>query len=167
MSTLGLVIMLQVQQQLVRSEVKQKLKLDVDEEELFTFIIPNDLQQAKSSGFIWVRPKKEFRYKGGMYDVIRKKQHAETTEYMCISDTKEAEIFTQLDDLVAQGVSTNPKQKQQRTCCYQVLKSLYFQIIEGVNFKSVDVVQIHLSKYLPLNSNPHLRLLLAPPKSIA
>jgi len=167
MSTLGLVIMLQVQQQLVRSEVKQKLKLDVDEEELFTFIIPNNLQQAKLSGFIWVRPNKEFRYNGGMYDVIRKKQHAKTTEYTCISDTKEAEIFTQLDKLVNQGVSSNPEQKQQRGYCFQMLKTLFYQPINSHSIKSVLINVTQDTAYKNPVSNPHIRLFVAPPESLA
>jgi hypothetical protein len=166
-STLGLVLMLQIQQELVRREVKQQLKLGVNEEELFTFIIPNNLQEASASGFKWVRPNKEFRYKGGMYDVIRKKKHAKTTEYTCISDTKEAEIFTQLEQLVNQGVSNNPEQQQQRGYCFQMLKTLFYQPINqfGISKALTDIT--HDTAYKYSVSNPHIRLFVAPPELLA
>lgn len=167
MSTFGLVIMLQLQQQLVRREVKQQLKLAVNEAELFTFIIPKDNYQANASGFFWVRPNKEFRYNGGMYDVIRKKQKANVTEFTCISDKKEAEIFTQLDKLVSLGVSTNPKQKQGRTFCYQLLKSLYYQAIEQPFDVNVFAQPRHAFRYVQMNSTPYILLLFAPPELLA
>lgn len=166
-STLGLVLMLQIQQQLVRREVKQQLKLGVNDDELYTFIIPNNLQEASSSGFNWVRPNKEFRYKGGMYDVIRKKQDVKTTEYTCISDTKEAEIFTQLEQLVNQGVSNNPEQQQQRGYCFQMLKTLFYQPINQFGISKALIEITHDTAYKSSVSNPHIRLFVAPPELLA
>ena len=99
----GLFLVFRFQQHLVRKEIKRKIKAGVPDQELFFFRINQQNQQA----FEWIHAR-EFRYKGRLYDVVRKKtldQH--TIEYACINDIQESRLFAQLDEEVSRNLSNN------------------------------------------------------------
>lgn len=164
MSTFGLLMVYQIQQIHVRKEVKQALKLGVDENELFTFHIPHDARMAKEQGFTWMRPQKEFKYGNGMYDVIRKTRGDSTTTFVCISDEKEAAIFTQLERLVAIGITNNPTQQQQRGVYFQFMKNLMFNDTNAIMLQIPTCMLQQMKKYLPLVSSQHLAVVDFPPE---
>jgi len=79
----------------VRREIKHKIKNSVPIDEQVVFA-EQDLADAE-----WLKPNKEFRLKdGSMFDVIRK----EGSQYFCIHDTQEEELFKYLDELVSEQI---------------------------------------------------------------
>ena len=90
----GLYLVFRFQQHQIRKEVKHKIKLGVPQNELYLIRISPDNQHLIQ----WIHSK-EFRYKGVMYDVVRKKTiDAKTIEFACINDEQEAKLFAHLDE---------------------------------------------------------------------
>lgn len=82
----------------VRLEVKAFLKRGVPESELIVLSIP---QPEEHNRAVFQRIHEgEFRYKGSLYDIVRKDIRGSTTVYYCINDTAEEQLFANLDERV-------------------------------------------------------------------
>lgn len=82
-------------QWLVRREIKRRIKESVPADELHQFqFLKSDVPHLD-----WVKPKKEFRLDGHMYDVVTKVEKGDSTYFSCINDVKETQLFAHLDEL--------------------------------------------------------------------
>jgi hypothetical protein len=118
----GLYLVFRFQQHIVRKETKLKIKLGVPKEELFFIRI----DQSNLHLVEWIH-KKEFRFKGVMYDVIRKKiLDDHSIEYCCINDKQETKLFAHLDE----EVNRNLAQRQHSSIPgKQLIKLLSFSFL--------------------------------------
>jgi hypothetical protein len=55
--------------------------------------------EADHSNLTWIH-EKEFRYRGEMYDILKREYHDGKLVYVCIHDVKESGLFRNLDELV-------------------------------------------------------------------
>jgi hypothetical protein len=117
----GLYLVFRFQQQLVRKEIKRKIKAGVPDQELFFIRINQQNQQELE----WIHAR-EFRYKGRMYDVIRKKVlDPNTIEYACINDIQESRLFAHLDQEVSRNLSNNATPSPQAKVLLKMLSIPY------------------------------------------
>ncbi len=92
----GYYVVFKTLQYQVRSGVKTRIKESVPREELVLIA----LKQGREDGLQWL-DRKEFRYRGGMYDVVRSYSRNDTTFYSCVNDKQEEVLFAHLDLHVA------------------------------------------------------------------
>ncbi len=59
----------------------------------YTIMKIDDVEHDKE--FTWIH-KKEFRYKGSMYDIVRTIKKGNTTIFICLHDTRESKLFAGL-----------------------------------------------------------------------
>lgn len=83
-------------QSVIRKEIKKEIKNGVAESDLTTFTV----SQLLNGKLEWIKPGKEFRLKGNMYDIVRSETENGNYVYKCINDTQETELFAELDSLV-------------------------------------------------------------------
>lgn len=114
--------------QMVQESIKEK-KIDREELSVLVFGL-SDLVENKYS-FTWIKPDKEFRYNGKMYDVENKEVKGDSIYYSCYYDHKEnilEEIFTlQFND--------HKKDKTHSSLQRIVLMGLFSEEINNINTK--------------------------------
>ncbi|MHC1774831.1 MAG: hypothetical protein AB9834_05385 [Lentimicrobium sp.] len=104
-NTVGYFIVFKLRQIQIKSEVKRLIKNSVPEEQLVVFSLTPETMHE----FSWIHSK-EFRYRGEMYDVVRKVAvSADKTELYCIHDVKESGLFSHLDRLVKDAMNHDRK----------------------------------------------------------
>ncbi len=80
--------------ELHKYQIKKEMKAIIQSNPAnFTILKIDDVENDKE--FRWVH-KKEFRYKGSMYDIVRMKKNGNTTVFICIHDTRESKLFAGL-----------------------------------------------------------------------
>lgn len=78
-----------VQQKKIKEDVEQQIRKGLSSEDLSVVIVPlNGQNQLK-----WIKPAKEFRLNGEMYDVVRSKTNGQNKYYYCIIDNKEKKLI--------------------------------------------------------------------------
>jgi len=85
------------QQNIIRKEVKAMIKNGVPEEQRLRFIA-EDLE-ADNENLTWMHDK-EFRYRGEMYDILKREYVNGKLTYVCIHDVKESGLFCKLDEML-------------------------------------------------------------------
>lgn len=78
-----------------------RIKNAVPKDELIRF----HFTQKEADRLVWLK-KNEFRYKGGMYDVVRTNTlENSVVEYWCVSDHQETLLFARLDYFVRRDLN--------------------------------------------------------------
>jgi hypothetical protein len=90
-------------QTMIRKEIKKQIKNGVKESELFVF----SYTEIQNGNVEWVKPGKEFRKNGSMYDIVRLDFKNGEWFYQCIDDAQEAKLFVELDQLVNKRMRGN------------------------------------------------------------
>jgi hypothetical protein len=72
-----------------QQEISQEIKKGLKGVELSLIEVSNNEQ----SNISWIKPNKEFRYKGDMYDIVNVKIQNKYTLYYCIKDIKEKQLI--------------------------------------------------------------------------
>ncbi len=154
--SLGVSLISTYQIKQVRSEMKTKLKKGAPKE----LIQQISLSKKELAELIWIRPTKEFRLNGKLYDVIEQvKNKKRGVIITCISDTNEDILFVHLDDVV------NKEAKKQGITVK--LSQLIFPI-QAIDETSVIVAELHenhtaIFNYLPPSCDRVIFSLLKPP----
>lgn len=95
----GYLAVFAVMQYRVRCEVKRMLKGTVPQGELLTLTFHTESLEQGLYALQWIEPH-EFRYNGGMYDILRSHVDGDSTSYVCINDVQEEKLFAHLDSHV-------------------------------------------------------------------
>lgn len=134
----GHLLVFKVQQSQVRREIKQQIKAGVAEKDLVLLKIPKAFEENSNSVFQRIHSK-EFRYKGNMYDIIRQRDHGDTTWYYCIADVKESGLFASLESRIRFEMTHNAERKEQSEQVLRLLTGFYcndFDNTDAVYFKN-------------------------------
>lgn len=83
-------------QSVIRKEIKKEIKNGVAENDLTTLTV----SQLLNGKLEWIKPGKEFRLNGTMYDIVRAEIENGNYVYKCINDTQETELFAELDSMI-------------------------------------------------------------------
>jgi hypothetical protein len=125
LQTAGPLFLLQLQQQRIRREMKRILRSDIPDAELHRFVV--DADGNFSGGVLEWEDAHEFRYRGVMYDVARSYAVGAHTVYLCVRDDAETAVFAQLDRLVREESSDNPRHRKQSEKLLQHILTLFWQ----------------------------------------
>ncbi|MBL7891084.1 MAG: hypothetical protein JNL63_00530 [Bacteroidia bacterium] len=146
----------------IRQEVKAGLEKDIPESKLhFVSISDENPNEIK-----WVRPGKEFRYKGNMYDIVTIKKEKGITHYICVSDRDETRLSAYLDEMVKKQIENdnNPSGNSAK----KILKVLRLNYVASqkllINIHSTG--SVIYANYSSSISAPFLNHTTPPPKQI-
>ena len=117
---LGYYLHLQIQQQMIRSEVKQLILAGIDDEQLTKIILSKDQSEQLLS---W-KHSHEFEYRGALYDVVREESAGDRVIYWCWPDKKETALSVQIDLLIAKTLGQQQDRNKQQTF-NQLFKIVY------------------------------------------
>ena len=90
----------------IKKEIKTKIKGKLDDKELVLIKYPSHPDRQQKKLFHW-KEENEFAYNGNMYDVVRQYTVNDTIYYYCINDTKENELFGNLNVQVDQNMASS------------------------------------------------------------
>ena len=143
----------------MRKEIKKQIKEGVPEDEL-TII------KQTSENFdelVWIKPNKEFTYKGTMYDVVRKTiEYNGDVTYHCINDKQETTLFVNLDEQVRKTMDSRNNGKDPLQNLFQ---SLYFSdFFVRLDLKIHSTKIENFSEYSSHYSSPELNVSGPPPE---
>jgi len=131
----------------VKREIKQRIIKSVPENELTVF----SFTEKEYKNLTWVE-KNEFRFKGSMYDVVRKGTDTKGNIVIyVIDDEKEKKLFVNLEELTQQNSSDSPVGKNGQKLL-KLFSSIYLPVNELSFFTQQQYVQLHFSYQLPLSS---------------
>jgi hypothetical protein len=105
-NTVGYLIAFKSIQYGIKKEIKTKIKGNLDEKELVLIKFPAHPDQQQKKLLHW-KEENEFVYNGFMYDVVRQYAVNDTIYYYCINDTKEQELFGNLNVQVDQNMASS------------------------------------------------------------
>jgi hypothetical protein len=97
----------------VKKNVEHKLHSKY-EEEIVIIKIPKKWEQDPPADFEW-HDDREFRYRGQMYDVVRKEVHNDKIWYFSYWDKAETEVLNNLSKYVSNYLQNNPDEQQKNT----------------------------------------------------
>lgn len=124
---MGVFIVFKYEQNLVRKEIKRRIKFGVSKNERLLISIPKWMEKIPNKDFKRIH-KREFRYKGEMYDILYTKEDKDTTHYIVIHDPKETNLFAQLDEYLNKyndwDIQHNPLSKSKKE--FKKYKKDYF-----------------------------------------
>jgi len=83
-------------QTVIRKEIKTQIKNGVEKSELYVF----SYDEIQLGNVEWIKPGKEFKKNGKMYDVVHIVIKGGKWFYQCVDDVQEAKLFKELDHLV-------------------------------------------------------------------
>ncbi len=73
----------------IQQEVRLEIRKGLQEKDLTLISMPAD----NKAGFSWIKPGKELRYKGEMYDVVKMRVQNGNKIYYCLNDSKEKQLI--------------------------------------------------------------------------
>jgi len=134
-----------IKQQLIKKEIKLKLKGSIPNGELTTFVF--DKTTFKS--IKWLN-KKEFSFNDHMYDVVKiENTNNDSIQVKCIDDKKEKLLFTQLEKLT----KTSEKSKKNKELFLSKLLLKYFVPTKELTFERYyKIINCFILKIVLYNS---------------
>lgn len=157
----GYLVVFKVQQYQIRREIIHNIERGIPESQL-TCITVN---QENKNKIIW-KHKKEFRYQGEMYDVVKvEKLDEETTVYYCINDSQETHLFAKLDKHLKKTGKNKNQQNFPLKIVFKILPkpdSRFGNLIDTVS----EVNQKSNFKYAEFYTSPELEISSPPPRIV-
>ena len=123
-NTIGNLIVLESMYYSIHNDIRTQLIKSIPINNLITFKI--EITSKIKPRFV---DNDEFIYNGKMYDVIKKENIGNTTIYYCLNDTKEDELFLNLNKEVKNTMESNPVQNKTQ----QILKKINIPLFYEVN----------------------------------
>lgn len=143
----GYFAVFKVMQQNVKKQIKTSIKQGIPQEKLHSFRFPADKELQKKMGIRW-HEKKEFSYKGKMYDIVYKLQDGNFIIYKCVNDTQEEALFAGLGIQIKNTLHSDPT-KSKTLNILQKFNLLYYTQNQLKIKNSVKETQISFT-YKPL-----------------
>lgn len=110
LQSLGPYVLIQVQQQQLKRQMKRAIKAGVPEAELHRIAFAASRHLRDSERVQWMH-EREFRLDGEMYDIVRSEQCGDSIIHHCIRDDEETALFARLDELVREESGSNPAER--------------------------------------------------------
>lgn len=104
-NSLGYFLVFSFQQSVCRKEIKRKIKAGLTTKDLIVL----KFSTTSSANLAWINDH-EFFYNEKLYDVISKKCDRGVDIFSCIDDTKEKELFANLEDKVKEDWNQKSQQ---------------------------------------------------------
>lgn len=94
----------------IHGEVKRMLKASVPASELILFAFHTAKLENGEYPLQWLK-KNEFRYRGGMFDIVTSRVNRDSTYFMCINDIQEERLFKNIGNHVQRHMNDSNDQK--------------------------------------------------------
>jgi len=107
-----------------KHEIKEMIEAGIDEKDLTLLIFGKDIRHKTVPGFEW-KKKNEFRYRGEMYDIVKRKHTADSIYFYCIHDKKESKLFASLEKYIIAFLEKNPAKEKEINIITSQLSKLY------------------------------------------
>ena len=105
--------------------------------------------------------KKEFIYNGKLYDIVRQKSEGNTTIYYCLNDTKEENLFSNLNKDIKKNMDSIPVKNKAQQILKKITTPLFYE-----NNKEFTILNLscffHPSKIINIY-NTYIDVLTPPP----
>jgi predicted transcriptional regulator len=72
-----------------QKEIEKEIEEGSKDEHITLIIVP----VADEQGICWIKPNKEFRYKGELYDIVKIQHQHQKKYYYCLNDSKEKQLI--------------------------------------------------------------------------
>lgn len=134
----------------IQKEIGEEIAAGINDEDLTLIVIPD----IGKSGITWIKPAKEFRYKGEMYDVVKTKNLPGKKHFYCINDTKEKQLIAGFDK--THNTKKESEKKLKRTFNY----SFYLQsftvtkLVYPIEFTFPTIINFYLSNAIDIHFPP-------------
>ena len=151
----GIYLVFSLIQYSVREEMEEEIKGGIEEKDIFVITVYGiDREEID-----WIRPEKEFMYKGEMYDVVKTETSGCKKSIFCISDTREKQLLDNFKRHTHSGKEIESKVKLlfSKIFFYQNITFNYQIFSSDVSFHSI------IDQYKSLIS----KIPLPPPKCIS
>ena len=139
----------------IRNEVKANIKKNIPLKELILITI--DASNEKEICFL---EEDEFLYKDKMYDIVRSERKGNSVTYYCLNDSKEEELFANLNSEVKKNMDSNPVRHKSQQILKKINLSLFYEEANTLNKNTFNNV------FYPFNKDELLYLsfdVLTPP----
>lgn len=157
----GSVLLFFIQKSEIQNEFRQYLKHSVSAKNLTLIKIPKNNTLNHSIHFT---KKDEFRYKGSMYDIVKKKINGDTIYYYCYNDKKEETLHKNfVNNFKRSEEGSNSSRRnflklaKLLTICFLDSKDKFENVIKEKI--TTNFIENHHISFIPDTSSP-------PPKSI-
>ena len=159
----GYFVVFKLRQYNAREEMKTRIKQNLRDEEMEVIIIQNSEINSPLSDFCFIE-EDEFRYKGNLYDIVRKKTEGSNTVFYCINDKQEEKLFDGLNEHIKRNTDQNtPTKDKSNTLTKSIVKEA---LPEKPDFIAYSVNQhILYFKYNSLTNKQFIPVPSPPPKS--
>lgn len=143
----------------IRKEIKKQIKNGVAEEDLFTFAVAD----INTDHVEWIKPGKEFRMNGTMYDIVRMELMDGKSYYKCINDEQEGKLFAELDEMVHKRMNDDSTDDYLKNLLKDFVK---VQVSLPAEMKFFLSPEMEFTAYLVNSSNVYIGLNIPPPKFV-
>jgi hypothetical protein len=119
-NVLGYLIVFKSYQYAIKNEIKSKIRNAVPDKDLV--IIKFSCQDIHSRKNHYKKTDdNEFRFGGKLYDIVRSKVNGDTTIFYCINDTREEQLYSNLDAYVKRYMDNNIPLKEKTNTLFKTL----------------------------------------------
>lgn len=145
-------------QNAIRKEIKAEIKNGVNEKELFTFTV-TDIYLGNA---VWIKPGKEFKLNGTLYDIVRKEYKNGITYYKCINDKQETKLFADLDRTIQKRMNEDSGDDYVKNMVKDFVKFIPDSVTDHCDFSKI----INSSFSLPFFKSSYFFTFFSPPKNL-
>ncbi len=121
-NTVGYYIVFKVAQVEARKEIKSKIEQGLSLDELTEIKIDN--QNLKN--IQWIKKDKEFYHNNELFDIVKIHSNSTSTTFYCITDEKEHELFSNLDEHITTFISGEKKNDSHSKKLAEHVVKIYF-----------------------------------------
>jgi hypothetical protein len=155
----GFYIAFNIDQFIIKEEIRRKLMFDIPVNELAVITINNNSKTKLS----WYDGNKEFSYNHKMYDVVRMQNNDTTTIYYCIEDNKENQLNKKLEEHVVNNISNDPIQKANSSNVIKKIATDEFFFANSVSISSSESFKIEFTTLFMTYKPVYLEIIKPPP----
>ncbi len=119
----GYYLIFRIKQIIIQKEIKQEIIKGIKEKDLLVIVSLS----GKEDKFVWIKPGKELKYRGEMYDVVKSKTERYNKYYFCIRDSKERQLVAHFNK--TQNTKKETEKRLKRTIPF----NLFFQQFLRIN----------------------------------
>jgi len=151
-----------VQQYQVKREIKQRIKKDVPTEELTAIV----LTQQNSNEFDWEH-EREFRYKGVMYDVVKKEIVNKTTTLLfCVTDKQETILFAKLNEEANKNMESKNNGNNPLKNVFKLLSNIYLPVNKTLQYLEKNNIKAEFTTFSFYYKIPFIAISNPPPELV-
>jgi len=108
--------------------------------------------------------KEEFIYNGKMYDIVRQKTEGNITIYYCLDDTKEDNLFANLNVSIKNNMDSNPVKDRAQQILKKITIPLFYED-NNEHYLTISCSYIHSTN--SINQNYTFLDVLTPPPEVS